>query len=219
LTRCISFELFSNCVQQPAIVEESIEFGLPFNLTGHAETVLLKVPAGNYACMTARDLQHTLRSSSGLQKVNGRYVARFEGDPFFGGNWLIGGNLDRSQVIDILDFGIMLEQYLTGREIDTPCGSSAPHADLNGDGFVDTLDLSFISLNFLKADKALCCPETVAAGAGPQPRVRVPLAELERVGVRNAARLDMDGDGQFDLMDARSVMSGVRTGTIRPVRR
>jgi len=83
LTRCISFELFSNCVQPPAVVEESIEFGLPFNLTGHAETVLVKVPAGNYACITARDPQHTLRSSAPLQKVGGRYVARFEGDPFF----------------------------------------------------------------------------------------------------------------------------------------
>lgn len=217
LTRCISFELFSNCVQPPAVVEESIEFGLPFNLTGHAEAVLVKVPAGNYACITARDPQHTLRSSAPLQKVNGRYVARFEGDPFFDGNWLVGGNADGSPVIDILDFGILLDQYLTFRAVDTPCGGPAPHGDFNGDGIVDTLDMSFVSLNFLKTDKARCCPEAVAAMA-PTPLTRVPVSELTRVGVRGAARLDANGDGYFDLDDARTLMGQIRRGTLRPSR-
>jgi len=218
LERCISFELFSNCVQPPAVVQETIEFGLPFNLTGHADAVLVKVPAGNYACITARDAQHTLRSSSPLQKVNGRYVAAFEGDPFFDGNWLVGGNVDGSQVIDILDFGILIEQYLSRRSVDTPCGSPSPHGDLNGDGFVDTLDLSFVSLNFLKADKDSCCPDAIAA-FGPEPKTSVLISELGDVGVVNPRRLDTNGDGIFDLDDARSLLTQARQDKLRPVGR
>ncbi len=218
LERCISFELFSNCVQPPAVVEQTIEFGLPFNLTGHAEAVLVDVPAGQYACVTARDTKHTLRSSSPLQKIDGRYVARFEGDPFFDGNWLVGGNMDGNRTIDILDFGALLDQYLTPRPVDTPCGLIGPHGDFNGDGFVDTFDLSFVSLNFLKADKASCCPQTVAGG-GPQPQTRVPLAALERIGVRDPRRLDTNGDGTFDLSDVRELLGHLRQGSTRHIGR
>ncbi len=48
--------------------------------------------------MTARDPLHTLRSVSALDIVDGRYMAIFKGDPTFGENWLIGGNLDGNRV-------------------------------------------------------------------------------------------------------------------------
>jgi len=200
LERCIEFELFSNCVQQPLIVQQTVEFGLPFNLPGHAQNVILKVPAGQYACVTARDPLHTLRSSSPLQIVDGRYLAAFEGDPFFEGNWLIGGNLDGDSVIDIVDYGILISQYLSARPSDTPCDGTDSNADFNGDGRVDSLDLSFISLNFSKTDKDKCCPDAVAS-VGPVARTEVPVAKFREMGVRRWSALDADGNGLFDMRD------------------
>ena len=63
---------------------------------------------------------------------------------------LIGGNFNDDEWIDILDFGVFSWQhfanYGTG---DTPCVTAAPHADVSGDGIVDTDDFSFIQINFL----------------------------------------------------------------------
>jgi hypothetical protein len=209
LQRCVEFEFFANCVQQPIVVQQTMSFGLPFNLPGHADDVVLKVPAGQYACVTARDPLHTLRSSSSLQKVNGRYVASFQGDPFFGGNWLVGGNLDGSTVIDIIDFGLLIDKYLQRLDPHTPCGSTGPHADINGDGLVDALDLSFVSLNFLATDKNMCCPEALTS-SGPAPISSVTLSELRDAGIRNPSRLDANRDGVFDMTDIRMLLSGQR---------
>lgn len=210
LARCIEFEFFSNCVEVPAIVREAIDFGLPFNLTAHAATVQIKAPAGQFACVTARDPLHTLRSVSDLVLGNGKYHAVFKGDPFFGGNWLINGNLNGDDVIDILDFGTLLDQYLTLSPRDTSCDDTERNADVNGDGLVDALDLSFIAMNFLDTDKDSCCPDATASSRRA-PLTSISVEEAAQRGVRNAWRADLNGDGVIDLQDMAQLM---RTGRV-----
>jgi len=209
LERCIEFAFFSSCVENPVRLEETITFGAPYNLPGRAEDLAFKITPGQYACVTARDPLHTLRSVSDMNIVGTTYVAAFKNDPFFGGNWLIGGNLNRDAVIDILDFGIYVTQTQSPAPRDTPCGSAAPHADINGDGFVDSLDFTFISLNYLSADKDSCCPGSTAA-APEEPLTKVTLTELRRMGMGELAAADLNGDGVLDAGDITAYLSGER---------
>ena len=142
LTRCICFDLYHDCNYGQSQVCQEISF-----TNGFAGGVTIPIPPDCYGCVEAADLLHTLRSLSGLTLDGTQYSARFAGDPAEGGNWLIGGNLDflapwRSPyVIDILDEGVFMSQvgvcYGTG---DSTCQTPFPHADINGDGWVDSLD-------------------------------------------------------------------------------
>ena len=158
LSRCIVFELYSDCFSPPIVIEQTVEFGGPFDFPGQVDSVTFKVPGGNYGCLTARDPLHTLRSTAFFEILDGKYVATFEGDPAFGGNWLIGGNLNGDRVIDIVDHALLLTQYLTTIEADTVCGDTDLNADINGDGIVNLDDLGIIQRHFLMHDKDACCP-------------------------------------------------------------
>jgi hypothetical protein len=228
LTRCIKLEIFSNTVQAPVIFETDVEFGGLFDLIGRF-TDKIKVP-GAFAplCLTARDQLHTLRSCHFFGDddcVDGIWSADFTGDPFFGGNWLLGGNLDgfkkgnpnaSHNVIDILDFGMFSSQFLTSYDSNldgeadgnTPCGTEGPHADINGDGVVDLVDFTFLSLNFLEESKD-CCFGSVAAAA-PGPRTSISVRELRQIGMAELSVADLNGDGMVDLEDMAAFMRGDR---------
>jgi hypothetical protein len=129
IDRCITFEFFSNCVEDPTVFCDTCTFGFPYDFRGHCSPKL-KVPKGQFACITARDCLHTLRAVSDIDCVDNQLVAEFKGDPFFGGNWLIGGNVHdlcwkqesgTGDVIDILDFGTFVSQYLDQLDPNTPC--------------------------------------------------------------------------------------------------
>ncbi len=210
LRRCIEFALYASCVESPALVEEVVEFGGPFNLPGHADHVVFKVPAGRYECITARDPLHTLRSSSPLSIVDGRYVADFRGDPFFGGNWLVGGNLNGDRVIDILDFGLFIaSQYLSPAGSDTMCGLRPPHADFDGNGVVNALDFGYLSLNFLEFDKDACCGVSTA-GVPETGTMDISIHELNARGMGHLTVADLNQDGRLNLDDVRSLLQGRR---------
>jgi hypothetical protein len=201
ISRCIEFELYSSCAEAPIIVMETLDFGGPFNLPGRATGVSFKVPAGQYVCVTARDPLHTLRSVAMTELIDGRFVARFVGDPFFDGNWLVGGNLDGSNIIDILDFGVLVSQYLTTQPADTPCDSlSAPNADINGDGLVNEIDMSFIMWNYLEEDKDSCCPDPIAGSSSP-PVLSITVRELREMGRADLTVADVNRDGVLDQSD------------------
>ena len=206
LRRCIVFEFYSDCVQAPVIIEEVLEFGSLFDFPGYASNVPLKIPPGEYVCATARDPLHTLRAAADLQIVDGRYVAVFRDTPRFDGNWLIGGNLNDDHLIDILDFGIYIAE--SGRIVspDTPCGTPYPHADINGDGIVDVLDLSFIQINLGATDLGSCCSGGTGAAAA-LPVTHISAGELELMGL-DLHHADLNGDCILNEADIAAALQG-----------
>ena len=230
IERCIKFEVFFNSIEEPLVFDEDVIFGGEFGLIGHFKDHI-KVPAfGNIDCISARDQLHTLRSCSRIECLDtGVAVADFKGDPFFGGHWLIGGNLDgfkkdnplsSHDVIDVLDFGMFvvewLHEYTDG---DTPCGTDGPHADINGDGIVDTLDLAYLNMNFLESSKDCLddCGEGGAA-AGYVGRVEVSLQELREMGLSELSVADLNHDGLLNLDDMAAFMEGKVPSRKVPVR-
>ena len=221
LTRCIKFELFSDSLTPPLIVEQDIVFGGATGWIGHSAD-LLKTGSGNkglFTCITARDQLHSLRSCDLLECVDGIYEAQFVGDPFFGydNHWLVGGNLDgfkkgdiyaSHDVIDILDFGQFVAMYNTTPPIDTPCPTGLGHGDINADGVVDSLDFGFISKNFLEHSKD-CCPPSIATLGTTTPRTEVSVRELRQMGMSDLAVADMNNDGLINMEDMALFQSGV----------
>jgi hypothetical protein len=226
IVRCIKFEVFSNCVQAPLVFEEDVVFGGLFQLIGHFNGAI-KIPSQiQPECITARDQLHTLRACYMFGDDDcdddGHLHATFKGDPFFGGNWLIGGNLDgwkkdnpmaSHDVIDILDFGQIVAQWLVDYGSgDTPCPSEdhAPNADINGDGVVDLLDYSFVSMNFLEDSKDCCCPGSASSLGNRTGRTEISVAELIRSNLKDLTVADLNNDGMVNLQDMAALMQGVR---------
>lgn len=163
--RCIEFEFYSNCIEEPFLLEQTFEFGQPFNLPGFSNNVLMEIPAGNYECVVARDPKHTLRRRISMSASADRYLATFTGDPQLGGHWLIGGNLDDNDVIDALDQALLEKQFQMTLSRHTPCGTQGIHADIDGNGIVDVNDLAFIHRNFLRTSDQNCCGNTAGSTA------------------------------------------------------
>jgi hypothetical protein len=218
LTRCICFEFFPDCVQEPTEWCQDLVFGPPYDFAGH-NTTKIKVPKGQYACITARDCLHTLRSVSDIECVGDQLVAEFKGDPFFGGNWLINGNIhdpcwkgeeegSTHDVIDILDFGTFVAQFGAILNPNTPCGTLGPHSDINGDGMVDGSDFAFISQNFLEESKDSCCPGDQTAFNPDPPITSITVKELRRMGLGDLAVADLNGDGTLDQADMTAFLQG-----------
>lgn len=266
LTRCLYFQIYENCVAAPVEFEVEVTFGGLFQLPSHFEGTVMIPAAVHPKCITVRDPKHTLRSCDVLAASDcdaaGVLHASFIGDPFFDGNWLIGGNLDgwnsaertceggandglpcstnftcpgglctlttRSSIyhVDILDMGVLLAEWMkkydsngdTVPDGDTPCGVFAEsHADFNGDGLVDALDFSYISMNFFKDSKDCCCPGSVAAEGGdaptssPGPLTSVSISVARRAH-RDLDRADLNGDGMLDMADLAAFLRGARPG-------
>ncbi|MGB2987039.1 MAG: cohesin domain-containing protein, partial [Phycisphaerae bacterium] len=207
ISRCIEFELYSDCVQAPLVDAAVLVFGPPWDLPGYAGQVMASIPAGQYICITARDPLHTLRAVADIEVVGTNYRAVFQGDPFVDGNWLVGGNLNGDDVIDILDFGTFVNEYLSMATVDTMCGAPGPHADINGDGFVDSVDFSFILGNFLAQSKDSCCPGDTSSAPTP-PITEISVRELQRRGLSRLGVADLNGDGLLNTNDISAFTAG-----------
>jgi hypothetical protein len=203
ITRCITFELWKCPDTTPdAIVNEVMTF-----TNGQTGPVTVLVPCGVYTCITARDRLHTLRRTTMADIVGTQYVAAFTGP-----DELIGGNLNDDAWIDIFDFGVFswkyATKYLDGFEVpgpplngNTACYTSTPHADISGDGKVDTLDFTFIRGNFLKGHEANCCGAPGLRDEESAPVARISVAELVQRGLAELAAGDWNGDGWLDEAD------------------
>lgn len=233
LTRCIKFTLYPNTIQEPLRFTWPVIFGETMSgaAMDHVGKVKdkIKIPGHDqWDCISAWDQLHTLRACYlfdpyGGDCIDGQLQASFTGDPAFGGNWLIGGNLDGWKkdvdgadpslfVIDILDYGTFVaewgEDYGTG---DTPCGTVGPHADIDGDGDVDLDDYMYIEMNFLASAKMCCGVEGLPAGAAGLTEVSV--RELREMGRGELAVADLNGDGMLDMNDMQAFMQGARPST------
>ena len=207
LDRCITFELWDcDAVGGPqsSVVEQTITF-----TSGLASNVVVPIPGGAWDCLSARDQLHTLRSTAvDFITTNGvDFSATFVGAWNSGGHWLLGGNLNNDNFIDIVDFAVFFPNYLTPALANTACGTPLPHSDINGDNVVDLLDLVFISGNSLVASQATCCSAgTLASTQGP--RRSITLSEARRMGLGDLSMLDVDNNGVFDFDDVAAIVSG-----------
>jgi hypothetical protein len=208
LQRCVELEFFSDCVTAPTLHEETMAFGSLFNLTGFASGVF-KIPAGEYVCVTARDPLHTLRSVATPEIVGTRYEFGFTGDPAFGGTWLIGGNLNGDDVIDLTDYTLFIEELNSAVDPNTPCGTEPVHADFNGDGIVDGLDFSFVQENLWVVSKDACCADGVASAMVGGTTV-ILVEDLVREGLGHLAKADLTHDGVIDVDDVSAFLRGDR---------
>jgi hypothetical protein len=217
-TRCIEFCLYGPCTEPPVCFEENVLFGGPFNFIGKAQGKI-KVPKGKWGCITAQDQLHSLRSCDIPDCIDGNIVARFKGDPTYGGNWLIGGNLDgwkkndptedpSLDVIDILDFGKFVSQFGVCYEDRKYGCHEGPHADIDGDGCVTTSDYQFILRNFLVSSKECCCGPSAADS--PAALTEVTIDELRQMGEGDMAVADLNGDGVLNADDMDAFMQGAR---------
>jgi hypothetical protein len=237
LTRCIKFTLYADCLTEPEVFSQDVTFGGLYEFVGKS-TGKIKIPGGNnWGCIAAQDQLHTLRSCYTFDAsdcVGGQLNASFYGDPRLGGNWLIGGNLDgwkkddptanpSLDVIDILDYGTFVSQFLTDYCADplytacpnTPCGTPGPNADINGDGFVDLDDYAFVSQNFLVSSKECCCgPQT----AGVNAITEISVAQLRALGLNDLVVADLNGDGLLNLADMAAFDQGVRPTKSTPTK-
>jgi hypothetical protein len=213
LTRCICFEFYSDCVQEPISWCSTLVFGFPYDFAGHWRGEL-KIPKGQYACVTAEDPLHSLRSVASLDCVDNILVAEFKGDPAFDGNWLVGGNLDgfdaegNGDTIDMIDYGMFASQYHQTVDPNAPCDTEWPHGDIIGDGIVDGADFGFISVNYLATSKNSCCEDSTASG-GETPITSITLKQLRRMGFGDLVVADLDGNGIVDAEDMTAFASGV----------
>jgi len=238
MTRCIKFSLYSNCAVEPLIFSDDVQFGGIYEYSGKS-TGKIKIPgSGQFSCITAQDLLHTLRSCytfGANDCAGGQLNARFSGDPILGGNWLIGGNLDgwkkdvegsnpSLDTIDILDFGTFVSQYLVNYGTgNTPCGTTGlghgglagANADINGDGVADTDDYAFISSNFLVNSKQCCCGPQTASAVGV---TEISVAQLRADGRADLISADLNGDGMLNLADMAAFEQGVRPTTKTPAK-
>jgi hypothetical protein len=222
LVRCITFELFADCVKKPLEIKADLIFGGVWDFVGHF-TDTKKIPKGQYECITARDRWHTLRAVSDMVCIDGVYHAAFKGDPFFGGNWLVGGNIDTwkkegenisTDTIDILDFGVFVWQYGAIVDPNTMCPADKgvdlgyPHADINGDGVVDHLDFTFIMMNFLEGSKDSCCPDKDGHTSAPEGLEEISVSQLRQMGLGELVVADLNGDGLVNVADMAAFMNG-----------
>jgi hypothetical protein len=141
-------------------------------------------------------------------------------------NCLILGNANGDPNIDILDFGVLVGQYLSTSDQDQECGmdcaaSAGRDADFNGDGVVDGLDYMFITRNFLASDKRRCeecCDAQGGVADRPEPITDISVAELELMGMGDLAVADLNGDGRVNVADMTAFGQGLRPA-IQPAAR
>jgi len=201
VNRCLELTVFSDCAQDPLTIKQDVTFVRQRN-TAFAH-VTLDLPRGVYTCVTARDPKHTLPSSGRVTISNNVYQSSCVGDPLLNGNWLIGGDLDGSAAIDLVDLATLITQMNTTLDPNTPCGTAGRHADINGDGLVDALDEAFILESFQLVALTTCCPLVVPSSVSGSYGIVTSLTikELRQHGWPELEAADANADGMVNAAE------------------
>lgn len=206
--RCITIDLW-DCDGPPEARHVTVDRNVTFN-NGVATSIDVAIPGGAWECVSVRDPLHTLRSTAtDLATLDGiNYSATFTGSRDLGGHWLIGGNLNDDDFIDILDFGVLFPLHLTLANTGTPCGVPGPDGNINGDNLVDLLDLVIFVGNSLRGSDPECCGSPVTAGASGGPIMSITVEELRDMGLESMIDADVNRDGILDLNDVAALFGG-----------
>lgn len=208
-------------------VSTEVVFGLPENIAGHG-TACVKIPPGNWTCLTATDPKHSLTSTCTVECVDNSLHAEFKGskDTNDTCHWLVQGNLNGGPNIDIADYTILAGEYLTNYNLGDGTGEDSPcktgpvegnnfHADFNGDGLVTLADWTHVVFNFFNSSKdpceVVCQGEAAVAGVrDSKPRDSMTRAELEKIGLgAYVEAADVTGDGVVNLTDMAQFLNTV----------
>lgn len=205
-------------------VKSEVVLGQPDHVAGHG-TFQAKVPVDNWDCLTLRDQWHTLRSSCAVSCAadGSGLIATFKGSPLIADDpangechWLINGNLNGDEHIDIIDFVAYLSADATPganrlcNEDEKPDnqGNGVIHGDINGDGVTDIFDFSFIAINFFLDDKEDVCrvavcgePAQPVEGDGPVNSITVRQLTANGFTRAEAQAADLNNDGVVNLTD------------------
>ncbi len=206
--RCITFDLW-DCDATGQAMHAVVERDLTFS-GGLASGVSFDIPGGAWECLTVRDRLHTLRSTAAdFTTLDGiSFTASLTGARAAGGHWLLSGNLNDDEFIDILDFAVFLTEFLSPADPDSPCGTQPPDANINGDNVVDLVDFVFVQVNSFQAREPGCCGSAVAASSDDRPIMEISVNELRRRGLYHLRFADLNGDGMLDAEDVAAFLAG-----------
>ena len=217
VTRCITFT-FYDCDG----VDVPIDVNIAFDASGLGHGVITdQLPCGAYDCVSAQDTLHTLTvtldaSGPDFNIVAGQYVANFTGANLLEGGDFYDDTADAGvDFIDIVDFGVFVAEWGANYDSEpdgntdgnTPCGVFLVHADQDGDGAIDMSDRAFITDNYMHVGDMNCCPPVPHV---PLPRISITVREMRRLGVANAERADLNGDGVVNFRDITCFQNGQR---------
>jgi len=233
--RCITFTLKNCGTGDTYEFNEVVSFTpdpLPPNCepppfpAGHYGTTKVLIPCGDWTSISAKDQLHTLRRTVRLGIENNRFTADFTG-----ADQLECGDLNDDNIVEVVDFGILLS--CLARPLDpecqfnpsTTCDEVPPpdelppppppfHMDFNCDGKVTADDFTCVQNNFPRPSDGQCCQvgDSVDKFCSPSPvisasrdiraRTSVSLATLaQEIGIGAAREADVDGNGVFDMRD------------------
>jgi hypothetical protein len=184
LTRWIKFVIGGDGsgTAAPVPVTKQVAF-----TTGFGTTTLFLPKAGlseAWTKLSAKDEQHTLRRTVAITGGSASMT-------------LTGGDLTNDNLIDVRDFGVFAGQYGTSPPLNTQW--TVRNADINCVPPVDSLDFTYIQINFLGRGDPEPGKATAALG---EPMTSITVKELAKiVGERAAQKADVNNDRIVDAKD------------------
>lgn len=151
--------------------------------------------------ISAKDPAHTLRNTVAVGGSGNQYTASAT---------LQGGNLNRDNKVDIGDYVVYAMKYGFPVLPDTPFPQAPTfrHADISGDGVVDTIEFSYISANFATFDDAQVGFYGRPARPSIRHRISVAQAVEEAGNNKKAGALDLNRDGFITVQEIQQYLQG-----------
>ena len=179
---CFNGSVLGTSIRQLRVTAGGVPSVVNLPMSGGCGTALaVQVPVrADYPCMSFKDMVHSLSGSSAVALSGRRWSASVS---------LIQGDSSDDDKIDIIDFGLYLDDF----------GSPRPRnarSNFNGDTTVNNGDFAFIGIGFFS--EGTPCVQGVLRS---EPRSRVSVRELRREGHGHLAKADLNQDGWLDLAD------------------